>query len=592
MSRTTLIFDCECYPNYFLAAFRRPDGKVRTFELYNDGTCDLDGLLTLLRDNTLVSFNGNNYDIPLISAALAGFSNAQLHQVSMKIVANNLKPWIVARELGFQIFEGLDHIDLIEVAPLTASLKTYAGRLHTRNLQDLPYDPTLPVNDEQVANLRTYCRNDLELTAELYSALTPQIDLRRSMSRKYGLDLRSKSDAQIAEAVLQKGVGELLHRKVKSPLILAGTTFRYQRPLWLSFQTPELHALMKEVCATDFVVGDSGSVDLPPALRGKKIVIGQGVYRLGIGGLHSSEECVSHYSDDEYALVDCDVASYYPTIILNNKWFPAHMGNAFLQVYSSIVKERLDAKHSGDKVTADALKITINGSFGKLGNKYSALYSPNLLIQVTLTGQLALLMLIEHLEQRGVRVVSANTDGIVLAVLRKKRESVGAVITHWEQTTGFDLESTEYRSLHCRDVNNYVAVKPDGSYKCKGIFAPTTLSKNPANAICTEAVVRYLVDGTPPEMTIAQCDDVRKFVTLRNVKGGAVWRGEYLGKVVRWYYSTECRGEAIHYKVNNYTVARSDGARPAMRLPETIPVDLDLAWYCTETESILKEIGV
>lgn len=58
-------------------------------------------------------------------------------------------------------------------------------------------------------------------------------------------------------------------------------------------------------------------------------------------------------------------------------------------------------------------KIVLNGTFGKLGSKYSFLYSPNLMIQVTITGQLALLMLIEALEAAGISVVSANTDGIV-----------------------------------------------------------------------------------------------------------------------------------------------------------------------------------
>ena len=70
--------------------------------------------------------------------------------------------------------------------------------------------------------------------------------------------------------------------------------------------------------------------------------------------------------------------------------------------------EELEAELSYHKVQTDSLKISVNGSFGKLGSKYSALYAPDLLIQTTVTGQLALLMLIERLHLAGVRVISAN----------------------------------------------------------------------------------------------------------------------------------------------------------------------------------------
>lgn len=587
-------FDIECYPNYFLAMLRREDGKTATF-VRADGLVkpdELDKLKRLVSSGTIVSFNGNNYDLPMISAALAGFDNAGLKRVSDKIVLNNLKPWIVAREMGFELIEGLDHIDLIEVAPLRASLKAYGARLHTKRLQDLPYDPNLPLTREQMIEVATYCGNDLELTAQLFASLEKQIDLRRAMSKTYGIDLRSKSDAQIAEAVLQKGVGELLKRKVRAPEIPEGTSYYYTAPDWVRFRTKPLQDLLGDIKLAKFIVSASGSVDLPAALKGKKIEIGKGVYRLGIGGLHSSEERSSWYSDGKRVLIDRDVASYYPRIILNNGWHPAHMGKAFLTVYNDIVEKRLAAKHAGDKVTADALKITINGSFGKLGNKYSALYSPNLLIQTTITGQLALLMLIEALEDQGIPVVSANTDGVVMYPLRCDVDLCNAIVADWERNTGFETEATEYRSLHSRDVNNYVAVKPDGEYKCKGVFAPGSLMKNPVNEIVTEAVVQYLVNRTPPEVTIAECRDIRKFLTVRSVKGGGVYGDQYLGKTVRWYYSTKAKGRTINYKVNGYTVARSDGAMPAMVLPDELPSDVDFEWYANEAEEVLKGVGV
>jgi hypothetical protein len=266
------------------------------------------------------------------------------------------------------------------------------------------------------------------------------------------------------------------------------------------------------------------------------------------------------------------------------------MGVAFTMVYERIVKRRLEAKRLKDSVTADALKITINGSFGKFGSKWSKLYSPNLMIQTTVTGQLCLLMLIEKIEGMGIQVVSANTDGIVIRCPVRRYEDLLGAISSWEAATGFETEETRYQAIYSRDVNNYIAVKADG-VKTKGAYATGGLMKNPTNEICSLAVVRMLTDFVPVERTIRECLDIRKFVTIRQVKGGAVdQNGDYLGKAVRWYYATGVEG-SLTYKTNGYTVARSEGARPLMDLPEHFPNDVDYDWYIREAYSIMADIG-
>lgn len=254
------------------------------------------------------------------------------------------------------------------------------------------------------------------------------------------------------------------------------------------------------------------------------------------------------------------------------------------------METRLAAKASGDKVTSDSLKITINGSFGKLGSKWSLLYAPDLMIQTTISGQLALLMLIEQMETSGIKVVSANTDGIVLKYPRSRINEVRSIEMGWELDTGFVLEENEYSALYSRDVNNYMAIKPDGSYKGKGAYANAGLMKNPANRICIEAVAAMLKDGISPDTTIKKCRDIRQFVTIRQVKGGGEKDGQFLGKAVRWYYSRNT-DTPIVYKTNGNKVPRSEGAMPLMDLPEQFPTDIDYDWYIEEANSILKDIG-
>ena len=589
--KPVLVFDTEVYRDYFLVAFRNvATGNVVHFERLPDQEIDAVKVQRILAAYTVVSFNGNHFDLPVLAMALTGAECSKIKDVADAIIVGKKKYWEIYREYGLTQFE-IDHIDLIEVAPGQVGLKQYGGRLHAPTLQDLPIEPGASIAPEQRASLRAYCANDLALTEQLYRQLLPQIELRARMTREYGIDLRSKSDAQIAEAVIKQEVEARTGSKLRRAALSPDTRLTNTPPAWIEFASRPLREIYDVVREGDYRIDPLGSPLMPDTMLDATVTIGASVYRLGIGGLHSSETRAVHFADDGHILVDRDVASYYPNIILRCGLAPANMGAHFLAVYRGIVGRRLAAKRAGDKVTADALKICVNGSFGKLGSKWSVLYAPALFLQVTLTGQLALLMLIERLEVHGIPVVSANTDGVVIKCPIEKVAEMDAIVDWWEHVTEFETEATAYTAIYSRDVNNYIALKAAGGVKTKGAYASTSLSKSPANEICTEAVVAFLETGTPIEQTIRGCRDIRKFITLRQVKGGAVWKDQYLGRVVRWYYA---RGETatIQYTSNGNTVARSQGSRPCMVLPETFPTDVDLDWYIREAADMLGDLGV
>ena len=252
--------------------------------------------------------------------------------------------------------------------------------------------------------------------------------------------------------------------------------------------------------------------------------------------------------------------------------------------------ETLEKELNYHNVNQAGKKIQINGSFGKFGSKYSKLYSPDLLLATTITGQLTLLMLIEQLEKNGIGVVSANTDGLEYFCPRDKVGLAEAIIFDLELLTGFDMEHGEYQALHAANVNNYVAVY-EGYVKSKGLYSETTLSKGRSTPIVYEAIREYLLDGTPIKETIVDCDDINQYVSARTVKGGGVYDGEYLGKMVRWYYSKKSKGY-ISYKLNGNKVPKTDGCKPMMDLTDKLPIDLDYQWYIDEAISKLKDLGV
>lgn len=590
-----VIIDCEVYRNYFLLAARQvATGKIITVEMHNDGTPTVERgkVAALMKNNTTVSFNGLSYDLAIIWAFIVGKKNSEIKDLSDAIIKTNLPAWQVLRNKGVQIPKNWDHIDLIEVAPGKASLKIYGGRLGVQKMQDLPIEVDAMISKEDAATLRAYCGNDLDVTLALFNKLQQQIELRKSMSEQYGIDLRSKSDAQIAEAVIKSEFTKITGETAYRPDI-DQSVFQYQDPGIIEFQSPELQGTFERILKTKFRLGANGAMKLPDWLKEKPINVGGVDFQMGIGGLHSCEKSqLINVEDTENQLADYDVASYYPNIILQQKLSPHSMGEPFLKVYQSIVERRLEAKRAGDTVTADTLKICVNGSFGKLGSKWSALYSPELLIQTTITGQLALLMLIERLQARGIQVVSANTDGIVTYCHKSLDSELREVAFEWMLDTSYELERTEYLRLASRDVNNYVAVKTNRSFKGKGVFAPTGLMKNPDMPIIAEAVAKYLATKTPIEDTIRGCSDITQFCTVRRVNGGAIWRDGYLGKAVRFYYSTKVEPEeSIHYKTNSNKVPKSDGAKPLMDLPKTFPADVAFNRYIDAAEKLLGEVG-
>lgn len=607
-SKERFVFDIECYPNYFLIAFASVvTGKLIYFELAPDVPLQIEKLRWVMENLCVISFNGYNYDMPIAALALAGKTNSQLFHATEEIILRDARPADVLKMHKVKALK-IDHVDLIEVAPLRASLKIYSGRLHCPRMQDLPFKPGTVLSLEQVAIVRWYCCNDLRNTDLLYHELEDQIKLRETLGKEYGVDLRSRSDAQIAETVISHEVAKLNGARSKRPEIPPGTRFKYKVPGFVSYASPEMKWVLELVRNVDFVVSESGEVGMPIELKDLTIPLGGGMYRMGIGGLHSSEQKTAHVADENTLLIDRDVASYYPSIILNQSLYPEHLGYNFLRVYQSLVTRRLHAKNTGDKVTADSIKITINGGFGKFGSPYSILYSPHLLIQVTITGQLALLMLIERIEAAGIPVVSANTDGLIIKCPVLRQNDLQAIIEQWEKDTSFMTEETRYKAVFSRDVNNYIAIKTEGGSpkkrfldeqlgcKAKGAYCErgsagnSVLSKNPSALICSDAVLSFLTTGYPIAQTIRECQNVARFVVVRSVTGGAVKDGQYLGKSIRWYYADGEQGEIIYAK-NGNKVPRTDNAKPLMDLPNELPLDINYDWYEQEAYSMLEDLA-
>jgi len=651
-------YDTECFPNFWLLKLR-PKGEqslsfsMRAGQRLSDQ--QMAEIRALFQTYTVISFNGINYDVAMITGALSGYTPEQLKVINDRMIVDKVRHW----ELGLPRWQPADHIDIMEVAPGAGSLKQYAGRIHSKKIQDLPYEPDHVLTEPEMVEVDLYCDNDLDVLEDLWDALQPQIDQRIALSERYGIDVRSKSDAQVAEAIIKSQCEKVLGRKIGKVEIDWNLSFKYDVPDYVAFELPQLQEAFRLIKESTFTLGASGSVQMPSHLEGRLVTINQSIYKIGIGGIHSQESCTVHVSDDRCAIQDDDVERYYPQLMLNSGRWPKALGPAFLAEFQTIADERVMCKALAKKLKAagfegtveyvkakngdDGGKIMINGTFGKTGSPYSVLFAPEMLIQTTITGQLSLLMLIEWFEHYGIQVISANTDGVVTKCPRDKIAIKDQLISEWQNRTGLKMERSEYSAIYSRDVNTYFAVKSDGSVKRKGEYSTAGLveKKNPDVEICSDAVADFLSKGTPLLYSLAACRDIRKFVTIQKVTGGGIklwgdgprkdtkvrdmlpvllangwmkdgrkWqrngqthdastayalcfpvqRPEYLGKVVRWYYSTQAPGPIVYAK-RNAIVSLSYGARPCMTLPDDFPTDIDYDWYLRKCLTILNDIG-
>jgi hypothetical protein len=579
MQKQQLFFDTECYPNYFLIVFKDLKGNEECFVKDENNVLPIARIKKLLETRQTIGFNSRMYDIPMITYALTGVSNSLLKEMSDRIINESVYNTLCEYQLWCP--KDYDHIDIINVAIGKNGLKMYGARINTHYLQDLPYDPSTSLTKADKAIIKKYCSNDVDITKNLYLHLKNEIDIRTAINDEYKVDVRSKSDAQIAEVLINK---QLVSSKKK----ISSFEFKYTPPDYIKFNSDNLNNLLVKFTEIEFK-GVAGDRLLEKGIV-TDVIINDVPYSCGIGGLHSKEEARTVFAADDEYIIDIDVVSYYPTIILNNKYCPDNYNvEEFLEFYQKIYDDRIIAKKENNVSKANVYKIILNGSFGKFGDQYSSLYSPKLLIHTTITGQLSILMLIEKLEEYDYNVLSTNTDGITVKVKKDKYDFFRKIVKSWEDKTNFKTEEVKYKSLHNQSVNSYIAIKEDGTLKCKGLFGSDDISRNPAIKICKEAIFSYLLDKRKVEDTIMNAkQDPSNFIMVRKCAKGGYWKGEYLGKVVRWYWST--KGEPITNPKGD-KVANTDDAFPIMNMEDKI-ADIHYEKYIKESYKLLSWIGI
>jgi len=199
---------------------------------------------------------------------------------------------------------------------------------------------------------------------------------------------------------------------------------------------------------------------------------------------------------------------YYPNIMLNLGYTSRSIPSP--DVFRTVVNRRIEAKHNGDKVTANALKLVVNTTYGAMLDKHNDLYDPLMGRSVCISGQLFLLELAMHLTHdcTTLKIIQLNTDGIMISLEEEEYPKLLEIVNEWQNRTGFELEEDFISKIVQKDVNNYVEVATNGDVKKKGgllvrgISSAGAFNINYNATIVAYALELYLSQGIPIEDTI------------------------------------------------------------------------------------------
>lgn len=548
------IYDIETLSNLFTLTAKQVGSQEKRVYLIGLGRCDALEIHNFMykpahQHPTLwfAGYNNREFDDQVIAYIIEHVAQLKrwgpekaaeaVYNKSQAIISN--KSFYTEPQRYFQ------SIDLYRIPRLhynRKGLKLVGVNLKWPRIQDMPVSHTATVDESDLPVILGYNENDVDLTGELFKNQRGEVQLRNEISVAYGVDVMSEDRSGIANRLLEKFYSEATGRHPRD--------FKKER-------TERSTVAMADVIHADVAFRTKGLQNLLVQMRREVIdidwlrrakpkqkderykwslFVGETAYDVALGGLHSNSR---HYpliaeSDEEGTLIDRDVSSYYPSIVLRHHIKPAHLTDAYLMVFEQLFHERLEAKRLSKTdpamaTKAETLKIVLNaGAFGKLGDEKYWMYDMLALYRVTINGELYLLMLIERLEEAGIHVWYANTDGIIAKVRKEQEAEYDAICHGWEEELGFTLETTRFKKAVVRDVNEYVMEKENGVFKAKGdldyeSWKDVTKSFNmPVEQL---AIQRYFFEGKPVMETLTEHGDILDFCKAQNV--GRQYQLEY-----------------------------------------------------------------
>ncbi len=586
-----LIYDIETMQELFLLTTYNPDTNEYTEFMVSRWHNQLAGLAKYVEEHNehyWVGYNNLGFDAQVVEWILRNHEN--WHELSgLDICAKiSQKAQDVIHDRNYDVFPEYREFDLtskqIDLFKVNhydnknrmVSLKRLEFEMDLENIEEMPIHHTkLNMTQDDIQVTRDYCKNDVYATYEFFKVTTGdtehplykgnnQIQLRLDIQEEFGIPCLNYSDSKIGDEMIKKFYCEekriMLSDLPKKGFFRKEIRVKNCIAKYVEFKTPQLQHFLKTVKYLTLGLNDDFK---------EVINFYDNTYTFAKGGLHTENKPEIFEADDEYEIIDWDVSSYYPAIIINNGRYPAHLGKEFLRGYTNMYQRRLELKPQAkkDKRIAGivgALKLAVNSVYGKSSDMQSWIYDRQLTMFTTITGEFSLLMLIEAYELAGIHVISANTDGVTIRIKKTDLDKMHEINAWWSQLTEYELERTDYAKIIFSTVNDYLAIKTNGDVKKKGDFLTDfELHKNKSARIVPMALEQYFINNIPVDDTIRNHRNIFDFAMRQRATRDFHFEGKsdkgttIYNKLIRFYVSNT--GEKL-LKVKN--AGSTSGAAP------------------------------
>jgi hypothetical protein len=566
---THWVMDYETLVNCFVGVFQHyKDDSISEIFVVNQDQNDLPKFIEFLNkciqlNQWHISYNGIAFDAQISQhiiknqrklLSLTGLEAAQyIYKLAQDIITRSDRgefQEFAPRQLKIR------QIDLFKMnhwdnKAKMSSLKWIQYSMDWDNVEEMPHHHTTPVESaEQLQDIIQYCINDVLSTKKILEHSKEQIELRKTLTNEYGIDLYSASEPRISKELflffLEQKLGwdkaEIKRLRTKRDEIYLGQCILP----YVKFQTPEFQKI-HDYFRTKVVTSTKDKLKYTLDYKGVKT-------DYGLGGIHGAKDSGVYEAHPGWTIMTSDVTSFYPNLAIKNKFHPAHLPQKeFGDLYEWFFEERKKIPKTDPKNYV--YKIILNSTYGLTGDENSFLYDPQMTMQITINGQLLLSMLYEMLcleIPEGIPLMQ-NTDGLEMMIPTSAVSKYMEVCDKWCLLTQLQLEHDEYSKMVIADVNNYIAVYKNGKVKCKGKFEwedlekkkVAMLHKNKSFLIIPKAIYAYFVNGIPPEEFLAQSRSFYDYCAGVKAKGGwyyeerSLVKGQLvtnkLQKIVRYY---------------------------------------------------------
>jgi len=379
-NRNLWVYDIETLKSCFTYTGLNVDTQEVVQFVLHEKVNNLDSLMNHL--NTCkgqIGFNNVNFDYPIIHRLMNNYKNGYFKNVPaediVRLIYDDAQRLIEEQNLktGFNSIISISlnevlipQLDLYKIwhynnKARSTSLKALEISMNFHNVMEMSIGHDQEnIPHEAVESILEYNLNDVLATFEFYKRSIEKINLRKSLSEKFNIPCLNWSDSKIGEQLILKlycdktgskpyEVKKLRSNRSKIALndvILPNIHFESS-----NFQKVLNYFKSKEITET------KGSIEYSVLHKGFK-------YDYGTGGIHGCIKSGIYESDDDYVIIDADVASLYPSLAITNNFYIDHLGQEFVNVYQEIINLRLKAKSEGNSVLSDGFKLAANSVYG------------------------------------------------------------------------------------------------------------------------------------------------------------------------------------------------------------------------------------